>query len=198
MDDFLIFIKDSGDSFWEMHIARREFFELDVTKFPRNSSPYSNLIGPRHNNITICFNVPLWFDFTKIQVQVQIAGTKSSQYSSSVKNSSQYSSTCSSILPPFDIWLFHAVDITHTQLIGNPKATSLLDTSVGMLVRQWELNTFIKLNYTLNSMAARVLSTVLLSGEPSVLLSGKPSVSDLVCRISRIMSFCFCTVISFL
>ena len=44
------------------------------------------------------------------------------------------------------IWLFHAVDITHTQLIGNPKATSLLDTSVGMLVRQWELNTFIKLN----------------------------------------------------
>ena len=48
----------------------------------------------------------------------------------------------------FDIWLFHAVDITHTQLIGNPKATSLLDTSVGMLVRQWELNTFIKLNYT--------------------------------------------------
>ena len=98
----------------------------------------------------------------------------------------------------FDIWLFHAVDITHTQLIGNPKATSLLDTSVGMLVRQWELNTFIKLNYTLNSMAARVLSTVLLSGEPSVLLSGKPSVSDLVCRISRMMSFCFCTVISFL
>ena len=48
----------------------------------------------------------------------------------------------------FDIWLFHAVDITHTQLIGNPKATSLLDTSVGMLVRQWELKTFIKLNYT--------------------------------------------------
>ena len=98
----------------------------------------------------------------------------------------------------FDIWLFPAVDITHPQLIGNPKATSLLDTSVGMLVRQWELNTFIKLNYTLNSMAARVLSTVLLSGEPSVLLSGKPSVSDLVCRISRMMSFCFCTVISFL
>ena len=49
---------------------------------------------------------------------------------------------------PSPIWLFHAVDITHTQLIGNPKATSLLDTSVGMLVRQWELNTFIKLNYT--------------------------------------------------
>ena len=95
-----------------------------------------------------------------------------------------------SVLKCFDIWLFHAVDITHTQLIGNPKATSLLDTSVGMLVRQWELNTLIKLNYTLNSMAARVLSTVL--------LSGKPSVSDLVCRISRMMSFCFCTVISFL
>ena len=62
----------------------------------------------------------------------------------------------------FDIWLFHAVDITHTQLIGNPKATSLLDTSVGMLVRQWELKTFIKLNYTSEFNGSKSLVTYLL------------------------------------